>query len=115
MSENHKAILEKGNAAIAEGDNEGFLAFCAEDVEWTFVGDKILKGKEAVRQYMKTVYLEPPTFTTTTLIAEGDFLTAIGEITLKDEDGKPTPYSYCDVWRFRDGKIVELQAFVIKT
>jgi uncharacterized protein len=24
-------------------------------------------------------------------------------------------YSYCDVWRFRDGKMVELKAFVIKT
>ncbi|MBW4694421.1 MAG: nuclear transport factor 2 family protein [Lyngbya sp. HA4199-MV5] len=49
------------------------------------------------------------------LIAEGDFLTALGDITMKDEDGKMAHYSYCDVWRFRGGKIVELKAFVIKT
>lgn len=115
MSEKYKAILEKGNAAIAAGDNEGFLAFCSDDTRWTFVGDQTLKGKEAVRQYMATAYKEPPKFTITDLIAEGDFVTALGEITLKDEDGKPAHYSVCDVWRFREDKIVELRAFVIRT
>ena len=115
MSEKNKAILEEGNAAIAEGNNEGLLSFCADDTEWTFVGDKTLKGKEAVRQYMATTYIEPPKFTVTNLIAEGDFVTALGDITLKDEDGKAVHHSYCDVWRFRGDKIVELRAFVIKT
>ncbi len=115
MSEKNKAILEEGNAAIAEGNNEGLLSFCAEDTEWTFVGDKTLKGKEAVRQYMAATYIEPPKFTVTNLIAEGDFVIALGDITLKDEDGKAVHHSYCDVWRFHCGKIVELRAFVIKT
>jgi hypothetical protein len=26
-------------------------------MEWTFVGDKTLKGKEAVRQWMATTYI----------------------------------------------------------
>jgi uncharacterized protein len=115
MSEKNKAILAEGNAAISQGNNEGLLSFCAEDTEWTFVGDKTLKGKEAVRQYMAATYIEPPKFTVTNLIAEGDFVTALGDITLKDEDGKAVHYSYCDVWRFCGGKIVELRAFVIKT
>lgn len=115
MSENNKAILEAANAAIAEGNNEGFLSFCADDTHWTFVGDKTLKGKEAVRQWMATTYIEPPNFMVANLIAEGDFVTALGDITMKDEDGKAAHYSYCDIWRFRGGKIVELRAFVIKT
>lgn len=49
------------------------------------------------------------------LIAEGDFVTALGNITMKDAAGKAAHYSYCDVWRFRGSKIVELRAFVIKT
>ncbi|KAM3113125.1 nuclear transport factor 2 family protein [Phormidesmis sp. 146-33] len=115
----NKAILEEANAAIAEGSNEGFLSFCADDVEWIFVGDKTLKGKEAVRQWMATIYVEPPKFMVANLIAEGDFVTALGDITgditMKDEDGKAAHYSYCDIWRFRGSKIVELRAFVIKT
>lgn len=114
MSDKNKAILEKANAAITEGNNEGFLAFCADDTEWTFVGDQTLKGKEAVRRWMTATYIEPPKFTVADLIAEGDFVTALGDITMKDTDGKSARYCYCDVWRFRDGKIVELRAFVIK-
>lgn len=114
MSERNKAILLEGNAAIAEGDNEGFLSHCTDDTEWTFVGDRTLKGKEAVRQYMATAYVEPPKFTVEHLIAEGDFLTVVGEITLKDEDGNWVNHSYCDVWRFRGDKIAELKGFVIK-
>ena len=115
MSEKNKAILEEGNAAVAEGNNEGMLSFCADDTEWTFVGDKTLKGKEAVRQYMATTYIEPPKFTVTNLIAEGDWVTALGDITLTDENGQAVHHSYCDVWRFRNAKIIELRAFVIKT
>ena len=44
MPEKNKAILEAANTAIAEGNNEGFLSFCADDTHWTFVGDKTLNG-----------------------------------------------------------------------
>ena len=114
MSEKNKAILEAANAAVADGDYERFVSFCDEDTEWTFVGDRILKGKEAVRQWMTDEYIEPPKNKVENLIAEKDFVTAVGEITGKDKDGRAVHYSYCDVWRFRDGLMVELKAFVIK-
>jgi len=113
MSENNKAILEAANAAIAQGNYEGFLSFCTDDTEWTFVGDRTLKGKAAVRQWMVTEYVEPPLNIVANLIAEGDFVTALGDLTIKDEDGKAAHYSYCDIWRFRGDKMVELRAFVI--
>jgi uncharacterized protein len=114
MNWDTKAILEKANEAITKGDNEGFLSFCTEDTEWTFVGDKILRGKEAVRQYMAIAYTEPPKFLVENLIAEGEFLTAVGKISMRNKDGRMVEYSYCDVWRFRDGKMTELKAFVIE-
>ncbi len=103
------------NAAFAEGSTEGFLSFCAEDVQWTMVGDKTVKGKDAIRQWMASMDSEPPKFTVNNVIAEGDFVTAHGDVTMKGKDGKTVPYAYCDIYRFRDGKIVELSAFVIKT
>ena len=115
MSDKNKAILEEANVAIAKGNYEGFLSFCTDDTEWTFIGDRTLKGKEAVRQWMAMTYIDPPKFRVANLIAEGDFVTALGDITIKDEDGKVADYSYCDIWRFHGGKIVELRAFVIKT
>lgn len=115
MSEHNKAILEKANAEILKGNYEGFLSFCTEDTEWNFVGEQTLSGKEAVRQWMASAYKEPPKFIVTNLIAEGDFVTALGTITLKDEQGVEAEHAYCDVWQFRDGKMVALKAFVIKS
>jgi uncharacterized protein (TIGR02246 family) len=115
MSGNNKAIVEKVNAAFAEGSVEGFLSFCADDVTWTMVGDTTVKGKDAIRQWMASMDMEPPQFTVAHVIAEGDFVTAHGDMTMKDKDGKVVSYAYCDVYRFRGDKIVELRAFVIKT
>jgi ketosteroid isomerase-like protein len=116
MSVKNKELIEKVNAAFTKGDNEGFLSFCAEDVEWTMVGDKAVKGKDAIRKWMASMgNMEPPKFTVNHIIAEGDFGMAYGDMTMKDKDGKAVPYSYCDIYRFRDNKIVELRSYVIKT
>jgi ketosteroid isomerase-like protein len=114
MSEKNKATLNEANAAITAGNHEHFLTFCTDDTEWTFVGDRTIKGKQALRQYLAETYAEPPQFHISDMIADGDMLTAVGDITLKNKDGKATRYSYCDVWRFRDGKLFELRAFVIE-
>lgn len=113
MSERNKDVLKAANAAIVQGDHEGFLAHCAEDILWTTVGQDTLVGKATVRQWMKTAYVEPPVFTTTDLVADGNFVIALGTIDVDGDDGDAVPHAYCDVWRFRDGKMVELRAFVI--
>ena len=113
MSETNKAVLQRANAAVLAGDHEGFLSHCTDDVQWTFVGERTLNGKEAVRRYMNATYLEPPRFTVAQLIAEGDFVTAIGEIALVDATGRVARSAYCDVWRLREGKLAELRAFVV--
>jgi uncharacterized protein len=116
MSTKNKEIIEKVNAAFAENSVEGFLSFCADDVEWTIAGDRTVKGKDAIRQWMASMTLqEPPTFTVDNLIAEGDLVAANGDMTMKDKDGKAVPYSYCDIYRFRGDKIIELKSFVTKT
>jgi len=48
------------------------------------------------------------------LISEGDWLTALGEITSKDDEGNEVRYAYCDVWRLEGDKLAELRAFVIR-
>ena len=116
MSQKHKEIIEKVNASFAKGSTEGFLSSCAENVEWTMVGDKTVRGRDAIRQWMASMGdMEPPKFTVDNVIAEGDFATANGDMTMKDKNGKAVPYAYCDIYRFRDDKIVALSSFVIKT
>jgi len=115
MTVKNKAIVEQVNAAFADNDVEGFLSFCADDVEWTMVGDTTVKGKDAIRQWMASMDAQPPTFTVASVIGEGDFVAASGDMTMVDKDGKSAPYAYCDLYRFRGDKIVELRSFVVKT
>ena len=114
MSDQNKRILTQANAFVEKGDYEQFLSYCTDDTEWTFVGDRTLRGKQDVRQYMNATYIEPPQFTVTRLIGEGDFVTALGDISIKDGTGKVVRSAYCDVWRFRGGQIAELNAFVVE-
>ena len=114
MQTDNKQILLQANHAVSRGDNEGFLAHCTDDVIWEFVGDRTLTGKDAVRAYMQQVYVEPPQFNVEHTIAEGDMVTAMGNISIKNGSGKLIKYAYCDVWRFSSGKMAALKAFVIE-
>ncbi|MDD7886749.1 nuclear transport factor 2 family protein [Flavivirga sp. 57AJ16] len=114
MTENNKIILQKANEAVSKGNYEEFLQYCTDDTKWIFVGDQVLNGKEAVRKWMSNEYIEPPQNDVKNLVAENDYLTAIGQIAVMNENGENIKYSYCDVWRFRDGKMAELIAFVIE-
>lgn len=116
MSDQNKQIIEKVNAAFSENKIEDFLSFCDENVSWAMVGDKTVEGKDTIRTWMSSMKnMEPPKFTVNAVIGEGDFGMAYGDMTMKGKDGKEAPYSYCDVYRFRNGKIIELKAYVIST
>ena len=108
----NKEVLLQANDHIRKGDHEAFLSLCTEDVVWNFIGEQILYGKGAVREYMTTAYTEPPEFIVEELISEDDHVIALGRISLKDRDGKIVESDYCDVWKFREGRMATLKAFV---
>ncbi|MGY1409413.1 MULTISPECIES: nuclear transport factor 2 family protein [unclassified Luteimonas] len=113
MPTDPRTILQQANAAVAAGDNEGFLAFCTDDVTWHFIGNRTITGKGAVRRYMDETYIHPPEFDVADLLVDGDTVVAIGDITITDAGGAQMRSAYCDVWRLRDGRLAELRAFVV--
>ena len=116
MAEQNKEIITKINDSFTKGDMEAFLDYCADDVKWTMYGEKHVEGKKAIREWMSEMDgAEPPKFTFDTLIADGDLVAAPGNMTMKDKEGNNTPYSFCDIYRFQNGKITEIRSFVVKT
>ncbi|RAU82676.1 nuclear transport factor 2 family protein [Pontibacter arcticus] len=115
MTATNQSILTKANEAIAKGNYEEFLQYCTDDTKWTFVGDQVLTGKEAVRIWMSNEYIEPPQNEVKHLISEKEYLTVLGYLTVMRKNGTRDQFSYCDVWKFRDGKMAELVAFVIES
>lgn len=115
MSAARKAIVEAINEDMRRGDTEGFLSRVPEEFVWTMVGEAPIRGKDAIRQWMAGVGpQEPPDFTVRTVVADGDVVAAMGDMTMA-ENGVPVSYAFCDVWRFRGDTPVSLDAYVIKT
>ena len=113
MSTANKAIVQKVNEAFIKGDTNAFLGYCKDDVTWNMLGDRVIKGKEAILKYCGTP-IEPPAFTVNDTIAEGDLVVSNGDMIMKNNDGVPQEYGYCDVYKFSDGKIEELTSYVVK-
>lgn len=114
MTEANKTALTNANRAIAAGDIEGFLLHCTEDILWHAVGQSPIHGKAALREWMRTAYAERPTFSVEQLVTENDWVVALGTIQVRGDDGRTNGHLYSDAWRFREGRMAELRAFVIK-
>jgi uncharacterized protein (TIGR02246 family) len=112
-AQQNKATIEKVNDAFRQNNVEGFLASCTENVVWTMVGDTTVKGKDAIRKWMASMPGEAPTFAVRQTVAEGDAVICTGDMTMT-QNGTPTPYGFCDVYRFEGDKIAELNAYVVK-
>ena len=115
MSDANKQIVEKINDSFTKGNTEGFLENCSEDIVWSMIGETKKEGKTAIREWMSQMEgMEPPKFTVDEIIAEGDSVACRGDMTMKDEKGVEGNYSYVDFYRFQNGKVAELNSYVVK-
>ena len=117
MGADRKAVIEHINDAFAENNLEKVLSFCTNDFIWTMVGDTSVKGKDAIRQWMASMDVEPPQeLNIQQVLSEGDTVITRGDMMMK---GRKEPaahsYAFCDVYRFKGDKVAELTAFVIRT
>ncbi len=115
MSEKNIEIVNKINDAFSANDVEGFLEHCADDVAWTMVGDRTVKGKDEIRNFMDEMKCpEPPVFEVDRMIASDDSVVCYGDMSMKDGDGQTSDWTYCDIYHFANGKVDEMSSFVIK-
>lgn len=115
MSESNKNIVNEVNEAFSNNEVEGFLKHCSDDIVWRMIGEKTTNGIKEIREWMSQMEgHEAPKFTVDEMIAEGDSVICRGEMTMKGEDGAEGRYAYCDSYRFKNGKITNLDSYIIK-
>ena len=115
MSQENKRIVEEINKAFTEGNAEGFLERCADEVVWSMEGDRSFRGIAAIREFMAPMEgSAPPKFTVEKNIAEGDSAICYGEMTMEGTEEYAGKYSYCDAYTFANGKVTELRSFIVK-
>ena len=107
---NQDVFLE-ANAALSERNYEKFIAYCDEDIIWINVGGSAFNGRTETLKYISSTYNDV-TFTTEDHIKEKDVVIEYGQIEFKTE-GLSKKSSYCDIWKFKDGRISKVTSFVI--
>lgn len=108
---NNQIIFSEANRALAAGQYDQFLAYCAEHIKWERVGERTITGKADLAGYLKSAY-DGLVFTTESYIKEHDVIVELGPIML-EKAGTVKRSSYCDVWKFEDGQILQMTSFVI--
>jgi len=118
MSTENKEIVRKVNSAFDENNMDAVLEQCTDNIKWVMVGNASVEGKEEIRKWMASGNENGNCLSqinSARLVAEGDTVACYGDMTLKDKEGNPLIYEYCDVYAFENGKISEIRSYVIKS
>lgn len=115
MSTSNKPIVQRVNDAFKSGIMTDFTDCCTDDVRWTIVGTKTVTGKDEILRFMQysADKILPGIIEIQDVFEEGERATCVGRMSMPQADGSRYQGTFCDVYHFRDGKIAELQSFVI--
>lgn len=109
MSEQeNKELMERGYAAFSSGDLDTVMSLFDDDIEWVQPGDSAISGtfhgKTEVMEHFGRLAQKDLSVTVKRLIAEGDTVVAITEVTAGGETGEDA-----DVFTIRNGKTVRAE------
>jgi uncharacterized protein len=109
MSEqDNKEVIKRGYEAFTAGDLETVMSLFDDDVEWVQPGQSAVSGtfhgKAELMEHLGRLAEKDPTVRLDRLIAEGDTVVAITQVSAGGETGEDA-----DVFTLRDGKTVRAQ------
>jgi ketosteroid isomerase-like protein len=108
MSEqDNKEVIQRGYAAFSAGDVESVMNLFDDDIEWVQPGASTVSGtfhgKTEVMEHLGRLAEKGLTVKLNQLIAEGETVVALTEVTAGGETGQDA-----DVFTLRDGKTVRV-------
>jgi ketosteroid isomerase-like protein len=108
MSEQNKELVKRGYEAFSAGDAETVMNLFDDNIEWIQPGQSAISGtyhgKGEVAEYMRRLAEKNVTVKLEQLLADGDMVVALTEVTVGNETGHDA-----DVFTIRDGKTVRVQ------
>jgi len=114
-------LVKEGYKCFSEGDVEGLLALCADEIEFVANGPaslekcKAYKGHSGMQQFLGILAAswEFSSFAPRDFIVDGDTVVVIGEEAGNDRaSGVPFANRWVHVFDFREGKLVRFREFL---
>lgn len=106
------------NKAFVTGDTDYIVENLAEDIQWNFVGEGVIEGKEAASNMlepMRGVVAEEHTIEN--IIVQGNTAMIEGTMKTPSENDEEKVYAFCDVYTFdqsSDANIKKLSAYLLE-
>lgn len=108
-----KHTIKQISEEFAKGNLDFSAIYLADDIKWNILGNSPIIGKEQVLEVSKMLQLESfPIITIKNIVAEGDYVVVESTGEAKTKKGKPYNQTYCDVFRFNEGKIQEITTYL---
>ncbi len=115
----NKQLLEHAFAETAKGNGRTFLDAMADDVSWTIIGStpwsKTYRGKQQLvaelLQPLRAQFAGNTTIVANRFIGEDDYVVVEARGQAATKTGRQYRNSYCWVFRFMDGKIIEIMEY----
>jgi len=106
--DDNKDLIKRGYEAFAARDIETVMSLFDDDIEWVQPGDSAVSGtfhgKTEVMEHLGRLAEKSPTVNIKRLIAEGDTVVAITDVSAGGETGEDA-----DVFTIRDGKTIRME------
>ena len=114
-AERNKQIVREILDEIGRGNLERFRSAMADDIRYTIAGSSPFSGSHTREQWWNEV-VKPLNETLAgsirielkTIIGEGEYVFTHSQGAARTRDGRPYNHLYGHLWKFKDGRIVEI-------
>ncbi|WP_430786461.1 nuclear transport factor 2 family protein [Virgibacillus flavescens] len=111
-------FIRKFNEAFTTADVDFILESVTDDIRWEMMGEPVINGKAEVKKELEMIKdANKPELTITKTITHGRTAAIEGTMKMKDKNGVEKTYAFCDTYvlnKFKDGKIKELNSYLIE-
>jgi uncharacterized protein len=108
--EQNTELVKKGYEAFTAGDVETVMSLLDDNIEWVQPGESAISGtyhgKDEFGEYLRRLAEKSLTVKLNRLLADGDMVVALTEVTAGNETGQDA-----DVFTLRGGKMVRVQVY----
>ncbi|MGY5851449.1 nuclear transport factor 2 family protein [Salegentibacter sp. F14] len=112
-----EVFIRDFNEAFLKNDMDFIFNNMSEDIEWNFVGEKVIKGKEAVKEFMKPMRkVETLELELLEIITHGRTAAANGRMKIKEASGKIKNFGFADFYvlnGMKSPKVKKLTSYVV--
>ena len=110
-------FIRNFNDAFSRNDLDFILDNMSDDIIWNFVGEKTMKGKDEVKEFMKPMSkVETLEMELLQIITHGWTAAANGRMKIKEPSGETKSFGFADIYvlnGLKSPRIKEMTSYVV--